>query len=173
MAMAMAMMQIGKMWMAMPKWSVLVGVGMWLTNWIVRPMFVLMMFIMAMAMGMFERFVEVFVFMPLCDMKIDANAHQDGRPDQLHSYRIAQYCEGDEGANEWSGRKVGAGAGGSKMPQRQNEQHQAYPIAKQADDASASDRRNGGKTGASTKRKRQVDRTGHQPLDHRDLHRVC
>src|SRR5207302_962157 len=52
-------------------------VHVWFANRVPGRMFVLMVFVVDMAMRMLERPVNVFVFMPLREMKIETDAHQE------------------------------------------------------------------------------------------------
>lgn len=78
----MAMMEVREVGMAMAERGMFMGVGMRLALGIVWTMLMPVMFVMNMAVVVFQRFVKVLVLMSLSDMKIDADAHQNGRHDQ-------------------------------------------------------------------------------------------
>jgi hypothetical protein len=86
-------------------------VHVWFANRVSGRMFVLMVFVVDMAMRMLERAVDVFVFMPLREMKIETDAHQERGSDQLNRHRLAEQGDCQHSADKGGRREIGACSG--------------------------------------------------------------
>ena len=101
----------------------------------VRRVFMLMMDVMYMAMFMLERFMQMLVVVRFSDVQINANTHQQRRAYESEGRCLTKQRERKGCTDEGSRREVSACACGSQMPKTQHKEHQADPIAKEADRA--------------------------------------
>lgn len=68
-----------------------------------------------MSMFVFERVVLVFMIVPLGKVQAKANGHQYTRKNELQRKRVPEDGDGQQRANEWRKREVGAGAGRTEV----------------------------------------------------------
>jgi hypothetical protein len=93
--------------------GVLVGVG--LARIDAGGVLMLMVFVVDVPVGVRDRLVVVHVLVPLCQVKPDADAHQHGRSEEAHGYRLAEQHERERGADEGGQGEVGAGPRGADV----------------------------------------------------------
>ncbi|MDE2464118.1 MAG: hypothetical protein KGO02_10435, partial [Alphaproteobacteria bacterium] len=80
--MAMAVMQIRKMWVGVYERGMAVTMAMRLSSRIIGCVRMLVMFIMQMAMFVFYRIVDVLMLMPFDKMQIKTNTHEGSGQDE-------------------------------------------------------------------------------------------
>ena len=74
--------------------TVLMPMGMWFTQWVIRSMLMLMMLVMDMAVLVVERLVPMLVLMPFGEMQVEADRHQQAGADQRQGHRLAEHQDG-------------------------------------------------------------------------------
>lgn len=104
------MMHIREMRMAMPHHTVNMHMAMRLRRVPLKPVLMLMMFIMHVPMPMFRRFVQMLMGMPLRQVQPHAHGHQRGCNPERHRYRFPKHQQGNSRAEERRRREVSAGA---------------------------------------------------------------
>ena len=92
---------------------VAVRVAMRLPGRIARRTPVLVVGVMHVPVLVLERFMQVLVFVRLCQAQIDTDTHEQRRPDERKGRRLAEQREREGRADERGGREVSAGARGS------------------------------------------------------------
>jgi len=140
---------------------------------IAGPVLMLMMFVVHVLMFMFHRFVRVFVFVPLSEVKPHTNTHKQGTGDETARHRLVKRDDRKQGADERRGREIRACASRSKVSQRDNEQHETDAIAHKAKQQRFRDRYNAGPRRALRESQQNVHGTRDNPFEHRDLNRIA
>ena len=74
-----AVVQVGKVWVGVPRHGVVVRVRVRLARRVVGAVFVLVVFVVNVAVVMLHRLVPMFVFVPLRQVQPDADAHERSR----------------------------------------------------------------------------------------------
>lgn len=166
---AVPVVQIGEMRMPVRYGLVTVNMRMRFTDRIVGTVVMLMMLVVAVAMGMFHRLMDMLVIVPFRQMQIEARAHEDRRDDELSRHGFAEKADRQDRANERCRRKIGAGARRTEVPQGKHEQDEAHSIAEQTDRAGGSQFRQDWDTRVARQRQTQVHGSRDQSLDHGDL----
>ena len=90
MCVAMPVVQVRVVRMLVPHRLVPMRVRMLLADRVLGRMLVLMMLVMGVAMCMLQRVVDMFVLVPLREMKIKTDTHQGRRGSQLAGKRLAE-----------------------------------------------------------------------------------
>ena len=98
----------------------------------VEIVFVLVMRVVNVWMGVFERLVRVLMLVTLGQMQPDPNPHQRGGDPERRRRRFAQQQDGDGGTDERRGGELGAGAGRAQATQRPHKKYQAQAVTYQA-----------------------------------------
>lgn len=167
--MLMPVVQVGVMRVAVGERRVAVPMGMRLAGRIIGPVFMLMMFVMDMAMGMLHRFMRMFVVVGFHEMQIKPEAHQHSGNAKAGAERIAQQRHRQQRSGKRRRREIGAGAGSAEIAQTQDEQHQTDAIAEKADQRRRSEPGRCGLMRAHCQRQRKIDVACDQAFHHRDL----
>ena len=76
--MAMTVMEVREVRMAMREPSMAVAMGIWLSRRVVRCVCMLVMHVMDMSVLVLHRLMLVLMFVPLDEMQVEADAHEDG-----------------------------------------------------------------------------------------------
>jgi len=76
--MAMTVMEVREVRMAMREPSMAVAMGIWLSRRVVRCVCMLVMRVMDMSVLVLHRLMLVLMFVPLDEMQVEADAHEDG-----------------------------------------------------------------------------------------------
>lgn len=106
--MPVAVVKIGVVRVTMPHRLMPVHVGMRLRD---KPgVRMLVVLVVDMSVFVFEHVVLVFVIVPLGEVQVKTNGHQDTRKNELQRNRVAEHGHGQHRADEWRKREVGAGA---------------------------------------------------------------
>jgi hypothetical protein len=84
-------------------------------------MAMLMMFVMHMGVGMCHGLMDMIMFVPLDEVKIEPDPHQNSSEDKSGSDRLAEHDEREQRADKRCGREIRPGPRGAKMAQRQHE----------------------------------------------------
>lgn len=108
--MAVLVVDVGEMRMAVGQRRMPVRMAMPIARIEAIGMVMLMVLVMLMAVGVFNRAMLMFVLMVLRQVQPDANAHQASSSPEGPSCRFAESEERDRGPYKWSGRKVGTSA---------------------------------------------------------------
>jgi hypothetical protein len=98
--------------------------------------FVLVVFVVDVAVVMLHRLVLVLVFVPLSKVQPDADSHKCCRHAKENGESFLKDHEGEYGSNEGGEREVSTSASGPQVPQGQHEASQAHPVPQQAHSAS-------------------------------------
>ncbi len=124
--------QVGIMRMAMHEPLVAVPMRVRLAAGIARGVGVKVVGVVAVPVLVLHRLVGVAVNVLLDEVQPDADPHQAAREDELQRRRLAEQRDGEHGADEGCEREIGAGARGTEMAQRQDEEGEADAIADEA-----------------------------------------
>ena len=155
--------------MLVPEPAVAVPVGMRLAGRIVGCVAVPMMLVVDMRMCMLHGLMHVLMIVRFGDVQPHTGAHQQARRSQLQGQRLMQECDCRHRSHKRRRRKIGARARGAEIPQRQDEKHEADPIAGEPDQACERRRRRARKRLADRDRKGKIERAGNQSLQFDDL----
>ena len=136
----MAMVQVGKMRVAMHEPGMPVPMRVRLAFRRLSPVAMPMMFIVQMRVLMLDRLVSMLVPVPLGQVEPDAESHKAAGGQQLQARLLAEHGDRQQGADKWGDREVCAGACGPEVPQRQDEQDKAGAVAEEADQHAAQER---------------------------------
>lgn len=93
---------------------------------------VLMMHVVNVWVGVFERLMRVRMLVMLGQMQPNPNPHQGGGDPERRRRRFAQQQDGDGGTDEGCRGEISAGAGRAQIPQCPHKENQAQAIAQQA-----------------------------------------
>ena len=154
------MMDVGIVGMGVGQCLVLVRMAVRLSWRVVGGMFVLMVFIMDVAVFMLHRLV--FVFVPLRQVQPDADAHERRRHAVENGVSFLKDHQGKYGTNEGGEREICASPSGPQMPQGQHEKRQADSVPEQTHGTSSEHGRDAWKVRADEKGKGQVHATRNQ-----------
>src|SRR5438034_4379814 len=113
-----------------------------LAGGIVRPMRVLVMFVVRMKMVVLHSFVTMFVFMVLGQVQPDPRAHQPRRDEKAESDSVSQQHNRNSSADERRRGEVSAGPRSTDVAKGENKQHQADAVAHKPDEAGSQQSRN-------------------------------
>ena len=116
-----------------------VAVAVRLPRRIGRGVGVAMVLVMSMAMLVLDRFMLMFVLVPLRQMQPHARTHEQAGRQQGRRQRLGQERDRRRGANEGSSREVSGGARGAQVPERDHEQREAEAIAEKSHQRGGSD----------------------------------
>lgn len=105
--MTMAMVQVGIMWMPMHQRLMTVPVRMHLTERHVRPMYMLMMRVVAVAMLVFYRLVNVLMVVPLGEMQPQSSPHQAPGNNERDRWLFVQEKNGEHRTDKGRQREIG------------------------------------------------------------------
>jgi hypothetical protein len=105
-------MDIGIVSMGVGQCLVLVRVAVRFSRWVVGRVFVLVVFIMDMAVFMLHRLVLMFVFMPFCKVQPDAYAHERSRHAEKNGESFLEDHEREQGPDERSEREISTSPSG-------------------------------------------------------------
>ena len=139
---------------------------------IVRHVLMLVMSVMHVAMLVLERLMQMLVVVRLGKMQIHANPHEQCRASQIKCGHLAEQRERKGRADKGSCGKVSAGACNSQVPQAQHKEHQAYPVAEEADRGRGGECCGSRQRSTTSERQREIDGAGSQSLDHGNLQRI-
>lgn len=84
----------------------------------------LMMFVMDLAVFVFERRVVVFVLVAFGEVQPKTQTHERSSDDEPCRQRFVQQHDGDDRADERRQRKIGACPGGAEVAQGEDEKHE-------------------------------------------------
>lgn len=169
--MTMTMVQIWQMGVAVCQWRVAMRVSMTLCGIPRKIMLVTMMVVMLVEMLMRQGLMGVPMLVMLGQHQPGCQRRQSHGNDQPSRDRLAQQ-HGKTSPKKWGRAEMSAGTRAAKMPQRQDEQHQAHSVAQRAKDQRRRELLPVGKRLAKEQRERQIEATGHQSLGGSDLHGI-
>jgi hypothetical protein len=124
-------------WVGMAEILVSVRVGGRLAGWVTREVLVSVVLFVNVQVVVHHRLVDVLVLVPLGQMEPHTDAHLDRRDCQRERHRLAEKDQGQGRPDEWGERKIGPSPGRAQVPEREDEQHQAQPVAEKAHHAGA------------------------------------
>ena len=133
----MPVMDIGVVWMRMYQTRVLVTMGMRFARRIVGRMRMLMMLVMVMEMFVFQRVVDVLVFVLLGHMQPNAYEHENARGAECPIELALSDCEGEGGTCKRRGREIGSCASCTEVTERANEKSEADSITEKTNNRHA------------------------------------
>jgi hypothetical protein len=100
------MMDVGIVGMGVRQCLVLVDVAVRFSWWVVGGVFMLVVFVVDVAVFMLHRLVFVSVFVPLREMQPDADAHERSRHAKENGESLVEDHEGEQGPNEGGEREI-------------------------------------------------------------------
>ena len=86
--------------------------------------------------GVQDLFMAMLVDVPFGEVEPYTDPHKRRCPEEQRSDGLPQEGERDDCADEWGEGEVGSRSGGTDRPQGKDEEHQAEPVAEEADDES-------------------------------------
>ena len=98
---------------------------------VVRPVHVLMMLVVHVRVLVRHRLVAVLVLVTFGEMEPEADAHQRGRHDEGDTRPLPEDQERRDGADEGRRGELRARARRAEAAQREDEQHEAHPVAEE------------------------------------------
>ena len=110
--MFMPMMDVGIVGMGVRHFLMFVRVAVWLSRWVVGGVFVLVMFVVDMAVFMLHRLVCVFVFVSLRKVQPDADAHERSRHAKKNRESFLEDHQGEHGPDERGEREISTSPSG-------------------------------------------------------------
>ena len=113
--------------------------------------------------------VNMFMFVALREMQPNTQSHQTASHKQLNGNEFSKSHDGNYRAQEWRGRKIGAGTCRPEMPKRDDEQREAYAVAKQPDDTGKQSIKRTGQRTPGPESNRDTDGSGKQSLEFDNL----
>ncbi len=93
--------------------------------------------VMDMLVGVLQFFVDVRMLVMFRKVQPDADRHQSSGQPEIRSRALAQHGERQSCAEERRHREIGAGPRRAQMPQRHNEEHEAYAVAEESEQTCA------------------------------------
>ena len=105
-----------------------VRMGVWLAGWIVRIVLMLMVRVMAVAVGVRRFHMCMIMNMALGEMEPGAERHQKSRKKDCSRERGSKDEGRRNGADKGCGAVIGAGPGGTQMPERHNEEDKSQSV---------------------------------------------
>ena len=127
--MLMAVMDIGKVRVAVPQPHMHVPVRVRLPRRLGAIMVVLVMLVMHVPMLVGRLLVPMLVLVALCQMKPDAESHEETGCNDLDRHRFPQNEHGDQPPEKWSQAEVRPGPSRSDVSKGNDKEHQADTIA--------------------------------------------
>ena len=115
-----------------------------------------------------ERFVQMLVFVPLGQVQPDAERHQGRGRQENGRDGLSEERDRNHGADERCGREVGAGARAAEMPQGDDKQHEAQPVAHETERQDGGDMRRPRQLVAERERQRGVGAPRREAFDRGD-----
>ena len=116
--------------------------------------------------------VGMFMFVAFCQVKPNPKSHQTPGHKKLEGDGLSKNQYSRDCAQERCGREIRAGARGPEMPKRDNEQREAYAVAKKTDEAGQQDIKRLRQRSSGRKSKRDSDGPGGQSLELDNLQRI-
>jgi hypothetical protein len=105
-------MDVGIVGMGVDLFLVLVRVAVRFSRWVVGRVFVLVVFIMDMAVFMLHRFVCMLMFVSLCKVQPDADAHERSRHTEENGESFLEDYEREQGPDERCEREISTSPSG-------------------------------------------------------------
>jgi hypothetical protein len=128
----MTVMKIRHVNVTMHHWLVPVPMRMRFSGWIVRTVLVVMVFIVTMAMIVFQGFVKMAVLVVFRQMQPHAKNHQQKRGPEKKGWHFVQEQERKDDADKRRRRKIRTRPCGTQITQSEDKTGKADPIAKKA-----------------------------------------
>src|SRR4029079_7094550 len=116
--------------------------------------------------------VDMLMLVAFREVKPNTQPHEGPGHEELDGDRFSKSQNGNGRTQKWSGREIRSGARRAEMPKRDNEQREAYAVAKKTDDARKQSIRRAGQRSTGPKPKRNTDGSGNQALELDNLQRI-
>jgi hypothetical protein len=107
--------------------------GMRFARRIARRVLVLVVLVVIVEMLVFQRLMNMLVFVSLGDVQPHADEHENARSAERTIEAPLSNCEGERGACKRGRGEIGSCASRAEMTERTNEKNEAYTVAKKAD----------------------------------------
>ena len=166
------MMNVWKVRMAVAQGRVLVFMAVGFGAVPLECMFVLVVFIVDVSMTVKKGLVLMFMGMAFLEVNPDPQPHQQRSHPKTRRHRFAQQQDGNGGAEERRGGKIGTRACGAQPAQGQYKQHQADTVTEEADDQGWAKYRHRWQRCPERQRQGTVHQPGAQTLYTRNEQRV-
>ena len=121
---------------------------------------------------MFQRLMDVLVFVSLGDVQPDAEEHENARSAERPIEAALSDCESERGACKRGGGEIGSCASRAKMTERPNEKNEAYAVTEKTDGRHGEDNAHGRQFRAGGKREAGIYGASGETLPHGDLRRI-
>ncbi len=169
--MPVSMVQIRQMGMGMRRRRMLVPVRVRLGTF-VAAVRMLVMLIMDMPMTVRHILVRVLVGMPLGNYEPRGGNHQHKRDAERGGECFPEGENCNRGADEWRGAEMRSGTRAAKMPQREDEQHEADTVTQETDRERAGERRRWREVQPERERQDEIERSCRKPFYYRQHDRI-
>jgi len=136
---------------------------------IARTVGMLVMSIVGVTVAVGERLMNVLVSVPFGQVKPDAECHETPGRNEARCNRLSPDEQGQHCTNEWSGRKICAGAGRTETSESNHEEHKADTVADEPERECSRHLEFFGQRARQQKADCQVYASGHTTLQCRDL----
>lgn len=127
-------------------------------------MLVTMVLVVRVRVFVRDRLVHVFMLVVFRNVQPDTQRHHCTGHGKLQRHRIMLNQERQRGAKKWRNREVRAGARGSQVPQRENEQNQTDAVAQKTDERGSGHDDDRWQWKSERQRTREGDAPGDQPF---------
>jgi hypothetical protein len=165
----MPVMDVGVMRVGMSQPRVSVPMGMRFARRIAWRVLVLVVLVVVVEMFVFQRLMDVLVFVSLGDVQPDAEEHENARSAERPIEAALSDCEGERGACKRGGGEIGSCASRAKMTERPNEKNEAYAVTEKTDGRHGEDNAHGRQFRAGGKREAGIYGASGETLPHGDL----
>jgi hypothetical protein len=168
----MPVMDVGVMRVGMFQPRVSVAMGVRFARRIAWRVLVLVVLVVVVEMFVFQRLMDVLVFVSLGDVQPDADEHENARSAERPIEAALSGREGERGACKRGGGEIGPCASRAKMTERPNEKNEAYAVTKKTDGRHGEDNAHGRQFRAGGKREACIYGASGETLPHGDLRRI-
>ena len=133
---------------------------------------VLVVLVVVVEMFVFQRLMNMLVFVSLCDVQPHADEHENARGAERPIEAALANSKGERGAGKRSGGEIGSCASRAEMTERSNEKNEAYAVAKKTNGGHCEDNAHGRHFCASGEREAGIYGASGETLPHGDLRRI-
>ena len=130
---------------------------------------VLVVLVVVVEMFVFQRLMDVLVFVSLGDVQPDAEEHENARSAERPIEAALSDCEGERGACQTGRWRIGSCPSRAKMTERPNEKNEAYAVTEKTDGRHGEDNAHARQFRAGGKREAGIYGASGETLPHGDL----
>ena len=132
----------------------------------------LVVLVMVVEMFVFQRLMNVLVFVSLGDVQPDADEHENARSTERPIETALSDCEGERGARKGGGGEIGSCTSRAKMTEHTNIKNEVCPVAEKTDSCHGEGSTHGREFRASGESEAGIYGASNETLPHGDLQRI-